>query len=254
MTRAELRTLVVDDEAPARRRLRTLLAGESNVVLVGECPDGPAAVDAIAVLRPDLLFLDVQMPEMNGFDVLRAVGANAVPALVFVTAYDQYALQAFDAHALDYLLKPFTNTRFREMLERARRWVAAHGEDRLHRRLEDLLSSTTRAPRARIPVRSGDRVTLLDPSEIEWLEGAGNYVRIHTAGQQHLVRQTLRSLGERLDPGSFLRIHHSRIVNVDRVRELRAWGHGEYVVILKDGTRLQSSRTYAEALRRLVES
>jgi len=252
VTGSAIRVLIVDDEAPARRRLRTLLAREGDVSLIGECVDGPSAVSAIRSLHPDLLFLDIQMPEMNGFEVLRLVGLDAVPVVVFVTAYDQYALQAFDAHAFDYLLKPFGNARFRETLARVRRLLMANGDRMMRQRLEALLEGTSVADYGRIAVKSTDRVTLLQPSEIDWIEGAGNYVRIHAAGAQHLVRDTLKGMADRLDPRHFIRIHHSRIVNLDRIRELRPWDHGEFIVVLRDGTRLQSSRNYSDTLRTLI--
>jgi two-component system, LytTR family, response regulator len=254
MTTTPIRALIVDDEAPARRRLRTLLAREPDVTLVGECADGPAAVQSIRELHPNLLFLDVQMPEMSGFDVLRAVGIDAVPAVVFVTAYDRYALQAFEAHALDYLLKPFANQRFRDTLDRVRAVLARADDHAFRRRLEALLAGAA-APAAagRIAVRTADRVIFVGHDEIDWIEGAGNYVRIHAAGTQHLVRDTLKSMSDRLDPQRFLRVHHSHIVNVDRIRELRPWSHGEYIIVLADGTRLASSRSYSETLRRLVD-
>jgi two-component system LytT family response regulator len=247
-----IRTLIVDDEAPARRRVRTLLAREPDVELIGECADGPAAIDAIRVHHPDLLFLDVQMPEMNGFEVLRAVGADTVRAVVFVTAYDRYALDAFDAHALDYLLKPFANARFRDALDRARRVIAREQDMDARRQIEALLARAMPA-HARIAVRSGDRITFLRPEEIDWIEGAGNYVRLHAAGESHLVRDTLKGIAARLDARVFLRVHHSHIVNVERIRELRPWSHGEYIIVLTDGTRLASSRSYSDGLRRLAE-
>jgi two-component system LytT family response regulator len=249
-----LRALIVDDEAPARRRLRSLLTRQAGVTIVAECPDGPSAVQAIRELEPDLMFLDIQMPEMNGFDVLRAVGADAVPAVIFVTAYDQYALQAFEAHALDYLLKPFANARFHEALERVRRILGNDDDRALRQRLVAFLESTRANTRTRIPIRTAERVTFVRPDEIDWIEGAGNYVRIHAGNEEHLVRDTLKGIADRLDPSTFLRIHQSYIVNVDRVKELRPWTHGEYIVILRDGTRLTSSRSYSEALRRFVET
>jgi two-component system, LytTR family, response regulator len=260
-----LRTAIVDDEAPARRRLRTLLAREPDVDLVAECADGPAAVAAIRAHRPDLLFLDIQMPEMSGFDVLAEVGTDAVPAIVFVTAYDQHALRAFDAHALDYLLKPFTNARFQDTLARARRVVARdvdralHGrtvageDDRtLHGRIAALVSDALGAAQDRIPIRAADRITFVRPADIDRIEGAGNYVRIHAGGETHVVRDSLKAMADRLDARTFLRVHHSHIVNADRIRELRPWGHGEYIIVLADGTRITSSRSYAETLRRLA--
>jgi two-component system LytT family response regulator len=249
-----IRAVIVDDEAPARRRLRTLLARETDVAVSGEAVDGPAAVQLIRERQPDLVFLDVQMPEMSGFDVLRELGMDAVPVVVFVTAYDRFALQAFDAHALDYLLKPFTNDRFRDTLARARRVLAREDDVALHRRLAALIDGLdVHAAAPRLVVKTGDRVTFLEAEAIDWIEGAGNYVRIHAGNTEHLVRDTLKAMSERLGDRRFIRVHHSHIVNVDRIRELRPWTHGEYIVVLADGTRLTSSRNYSAALRQLVE-
>jgi len=252
-----VRVVIVDDEAPARRRLRTLLRREPDMSIVAECNDGPAAVAAIREHAPHLVFLDIQMPEMSGFDVLRTVGVDAVPAVVFVTAYDRYALQAFEAHALDYLLKPFANQRFRDTLDRVRGVLAREDDRAFRRRLEALLASGSTGGGSgaahRIAVKTADRVIFVGHDEIDWIEGAGNYVRIHAAGAQHLVRDTLKSLSDRLDPQRFLRVHHSHIVNIDRIRELRPWSHGEYIIVLADGTRLASSRSYSDTLRRLVD-
>lgn len=277
---APLRVVIVDDEAPARARLRALLAREPDIAIAGECSDGPSAIEAVRASKPDLVFLDVQMPEMDGFQVLRELGADP-PGVVFVTAYDRYALRAFDAAAVDYLLKPFTNARFRDALDRARQAISARHDRTLRRRLEALLAetrtgaaapppgggqSTTHAAQhvpepgsepaglgRRIAVRGDDRIQFIEPGEIDWIEGAGNYVRLHAGGRQHLVRETLKAMARRLDPDRFLRIHNSHIVNLDRVRELRPWGHGEYIVVLQDGTRLASSRSYSADLRRLID-
>ena len=249
-----IRALIVDDEGPARKRLRTLLAREADVTLVRECVDGPSAVTSIRETRPDLVFLDIQMPEMNGFDVLREVGADAVPAVVFVTAYDRFALQAFDAHALDYLLKPFANDRFRNTLDRVRRLLAREEDHAFRHKLDALLHHAGSPAMQRIAVKTAERVIFLGPDDIDWIEGAGNYVRIHCAGTQHLVRDSLKAMSDRLGSQRFLRVHHSYIVNLDRIRELRPWNHGEYIVVLKDGTRIASSRSYSEALRRLVNT
>ena len=249
-----IRVIIVDDEMPARRRLRTLLRREPDTTIVAECSDGPAAVEAVRALSPDLMFLDIQMPEMSGFDVLRDVGLDTVPAVVFVTAYDRYALQAFDAHALDYLLKPFTNERFHDMLTRARRTLTGAADGSLQRRLESLVSAIAAPDGAhRVALKTGDRVVFVNAAEIDRVEAAGNYVRVHAGAAQHLVRDTLKGIMSRLDPQRFLRVHHSHVVNVERVRELRPWSHGEYVVVLQDGTRIASSRTYSQHLRSLVQ-
>lgn len=248
-----IRTLVVDDEAPARRRLRSLISREKDLELVGECADGPSAVQAVRELRPDLLFLDVQMPEMDGLEVLAAIGVDAVPVVIFITAYERYALQAFDAEAVDYLLKPFANARFARALERARSRLRGDRDAAISRaQLGAVLEAAERRRAARIAIKVDGRVHVLEPNAIDRVEGAGNYVRIFAHGRSHLVRNSLKEMAARLDAHRFVRIHQSHIVNLDRVVELRPWGHGEYVVVLRDGTRLNSSRTYGDALRRAL--
>lgn len=216
-----MRALIVDDEAPARRRLRTLLSRDPNVEVVGECIDGPSAVEAVTELRPDLMFLDVQMPEMDGFEVLAAIGVDAVPVIVFVTAYERYALEAFDAEAVDYLLKPFANARFARSLERARnrlRGDAAAARSRAQ--LEAVLETIGRRSGSRIAIKVDGHVHVLDSNAIDRLEGARNYVRIFAEGRRYLVRDSLKSWAARLGPYGFVRIHQSHIVNLDRVVEL----------------------------------
>jgi two-component system LytT family response regulator len=257
-----LDVLVVDDEEPARRRLRALLADVDGVGRVRDCADGPAAVAAIreavtGKTPPDLLFLDVQMPEMDGFEVLRRVGVEAVGAVIFVTAHDRYALRAFDAHAVDYLLKPYTGARFREAVAQARRFLAGDRERAAsRRRLAELLGLETilqpePEPIERLPVRAADgRIILLPVDEIRWIEGEGNYARLHTEHRSHLFRATLKELADRLADHRFLRVHHSYLVHLDRVRELRPRRRGEYLVHLDDGTRLPTSRAYTRAVKR----
>lgn len=246
-----LMALVVDDEAPARKRLRDLIAAEPGIELLAECEDGPSAVEAIRDHKPDVVFLDVQMPEMDGFDVLTAVGVGVVPWVVFVTAYDQHALAAFEVRAIDYLLKPFTLERFRQTLARVRHESGRGGAD-LAARLERLLGD--RDDRlGRVPVRHGDRIRFVPVAEVDWIEGDGNYVRLHAGTVEHRVRGTLKSFAARLANRRFVRIHQSYIVNLDRVRELQPWSHGEFVVVLEGGKRLVSSRTHSGALRRLLE-
>lgn len=242
-----LRVLLVDDEAPARRRLRRLLSAERDVTIVGECGDGASALEAVARMRPDLVFLDVQMPAQNGFDVLQALPARA-PAILFVTAFDRYALRAFDVHAVDYLLKPFTAERFRTALDRARERLAAKTRDDGVHRLADALR---RRPTylARIAVRSAARTIFVDVASIDWMDAADNYVRLHVRGREYLARDTLASLEAQLDPDRFARIHRSAIVQVDRVVETRPVSHGDAEIRLRDGTRLAVSRTWREALQ-----
>ena len=247
-----MRTLIVDDEPLARERLRTLLRDEPDIELIGECADGKEAVSAIQGKNPELLFLDVQMPEMDGFAVLEAVGPERVPAVVFVTAYDRYALRAFDVHALDYLLKPFDRERFQKALERARAQVGERGKlgDRLLAFLKDIKEEPKRPER--FVIKSAGRVFFLRADEIDWVEAAGNYVQLHVGSATHLMRETMGGLETRLDPEKFVRIHRSAIVQVDRIKEMQPAFHGDYIVILQDGTRLNLSRSYREKLQALL--
>lgn len=252
---ATIRALVVDDEPLARERVCDLLAREADVRVVGECANGREAVEVIERERPDLVFLDVQMPELDGFGVLERVAPARLPFVIFVTAYDEYAVKAFEVHALDYVLKPFDRERFREALERARREIARSGEDgaiegRLLALLQDLAD---RKPHLdRLVIKSGGRVSFLRTEDVDWIEAAGNYVELHVGRDSHLLRETMNKLESRLDPQRFLRIHRRLIVNVERIRQLEGVTHGEYVVVLKDGTKLSSSRGYREGLQRLL--
>ena len=243
-----LRTLIVDDEAPARRRIRRLLAGEPGVTIAGECGDGESAVASILSLRPDLVFLDVQMPERDGFAVVRALPPGPLPAILFVTAYDQYALRAFDVHAVDYLLKPFTGERFRTAVARARERIERRSADPGLAQLAETLRSRP-VFLTRLPVRTAGRTVFVDLSAVDWLEAADNYVRLHVRQREYLVRETLGALETQLDPDRFVRIHRSAIVQADRVAELRPTSHGDAELLLRDGTRLAVSRTFRERLR-----
>ena len=244
------RALIVDDEPLARKRIRRMLSGESDVTVVGECADGVSAVSAINNLSPDLVFLDVQMPEMNGLDVIRAVGTHRLPALIFVTAYDTYMLQAFDAEALDYLLKPFDPMRFRDTLQRVRRRLGGTGSDTLSEQIRQLASRFGAEPKylQRLVVKTEDRVLLLNVGEVDWLEAAGNYVCVHAGKQSHIVRDSLGHIESRLDPAHFARIHRSTVVNLDRIRELRPHWHGDSRIVLHSGQVLPLSRRYRETL------
>ena len=246
-----IKTLVVDDEPLARERVISLLKDEEGIELLGECRDGQEAIAAIKGLAPDLVFLDVQMPGADGFQVLNAVGVDHMPVVVFVTAYDQHALRAFDVRALDYLLKPFDRERFRETLLRARTQIEQQDTGDLGRRLLALVKDLRPAPPKtdRVVVKSGGRLFFLKTDEIDWIEAAGNYAKLHVGAQSHLLRETMISLEARLDPERFVRIHRSRIVNMERVQELQPWFNGEYVVILRSGTRLTLSRGYREKLQ-----
>jgi two-component system LytT family response regulator len=246
----KIRTLIVDDEPLGRERIRTLLREDAEVEVVGECADGRQAIAAVERLKPDLLFLDVQMPEMDGFAVVDAMAAQHMPAIIFVTAYDRYAVQAFEVHALDYLLKSFDRERFQSAVARAKQEIRRSREGALNERLagllEDLESRKQRA--TRVVIKSAGRIFFLPVEEIDWVEAADNYVRIHAGAEAHLVRETLQSLEGRLDPARFLRIHRSTIVNLDRIRELQPMFHGDYAVRLRDGTELTLSRNYREKL------
>jgi two-component system LytT family response regulator len=259
---APIRALIVDDERLARARLRALLGEVArDVEVVGECAAGDDAVAAVGALSPQLVLLDVQMPGLDGFDVVRAVGARRMPAVVFVTAFDQYALKAFDVHAVDYLLKPVLAERLAEALERVRARLGGAGapsappDDGPARRLEALLEQLAHrdAYLERVVVRVQERFLVIRTADVDWLEGADNYVRIHAARRAYLLRGTLAGMEERLDPRRFLRIHRSTIINLDRVREFQLWFQGEYVVTLTDGTRLNVSRGYRNKLLELVD-
>jgi two-component system LytT family response regulator len=244
------RVLIADDEPLARERLRMLLAGERWIEIVGEPHDGPSTIDAIERLQPDLVFLDVQMPGATGFDVINAIGAERMPFVIFVTAYDRYALRAFDVHALDYLLKPFDRERFQQALARARQQFERRSPGDLERKLlqlmQDLKPHQQRVER--FVIKAGGRVFFVRADEIDWVEAAGNYVKLHVGGEAHLFRETMNALESQLDPDLFFRVHRSHIVNIERVRELQPWFNGEYVVILRDNTRLRLSRGYREKL------
>ena len=252
-----LRTLVVDDEPLARERVRMMLGMHDDVAVVGEYGDGQQAIDAIRLHRPDLVFLDVQMPGVDGFGVLRALEGEVLPYVVFVTAYDQYALKAFEVHALDYVLKPFNAERFTQALQRARAAIVTRGDqessvDKDH--LRSLVASLTAEQREkqRIVVKSSGRVFFVKVDDIDWIEAEGNYVRLHMGAQSHLLRETMKGMESVLDTSQFIRIHRSTIVNADRIRELQPLFHGEYAVILRDGTRLVASRGPDNRLKKLL--
>ncbi len=247
----KIRVLLADDEPLARERLASLLSAEPDVDLVAQARDGEEAVMGVHDYSPDLVFLDVQMPQMSGFDVIEAVGTERMPPVVFVTAYDQHALKAFQVRALDYLLKPFDRERFSEALQRARHQIARDESGDLGRRLLALVKDLRRdQPKSdRLVVKSGGRLFFLRADEIDWVEAAGNYVRLHVGAASHLLRETMTAIEGRLDPEKFFRIHRSRIVNMERIQELQPWLNGEYAVLLRTGTRLTLSRGCRERLQ-----
>lgn len=251
--RGELRTLIVDDEPLGREAVRLALSREPDIRIVGECADGDEAIEAIERLSPDLVFLDIQMPRTDGFDVIRAIGPERMPAVVFVTGYDEHALPAFELHALDYVLKPFDRDRFTGTLNHVRRFLERGLDAALRERLRELLESTATDPARtrytkRIMVRVRNRVRVVAVDEVDWFESAGNYVRIRTADDAFLVRRTLSSLVDALDPSRFARIHRSTIVNLDRISELRPVPGGDFLAVLKDGRKLRVSRAYRDVL------
>jgi two-component system LytT family response regulator len=246
----KIRTLVVDDEPMARERVRSLLAGQPDIEVVGECIDGSQAVAAIDRLSPELVFMDVQMPVLDGFEVLRAVSPEHMPLVVFTTAYDEYALRAFEVHALDYLLKPFDSQRFYSTLDRARERLERQRAGELGKKLlamvQDLKPEAPQ-PAERLVVKSGGRIFFVRVDEIDWIEAAGNYVRLHVNGDTHLFRETMNAIERRLD-SRFVRIHRSHIVNADRIKELLP-SDGEHTVVLQSGVRLTLSRGYKGRLQ-----
>jgi two-component system LytT family response regulator len=250
-----IRTLIVDDEPPARNKIRTFLESEEDFEVVGECGSGTEAVAAIEDSAPDLVFLDVQMPGADGFAVIETVGAAQMPATVFVTAFDQYAVKAFDFHAVDYLLKPFDRARFREALAQICSQLERSDASRLNQQLSLLLEDLKRAETysERLAVKTTSGVGFLKTDEIHWVDAAGNYVRLNTGnGEAHLLRETLTALARRLDPNRFVRVHRSTIVNVEHIRELRAQTHGEHLIIMESGQRLTLSRGYRDRVHDLI--
>ena len=247
----KLRTLIVDDELPARKKIRAFLAEHPEFQVVGECADGEQAVAAISTHKPDLIFLDVQIPGRNGFEVLDAVPAKSSPAVIFVTAFDRYAVRAFEVRALDYLLKPFNKARFSEAVHRFQeRKNRPKGNDH-KQELKEALQEIQRESRdnERIAIKSGSRTVFLRKGMIEWIEAQGDYVKLHAGKESHLLRETMAAAAERLDPNRFVRIHRSRIVNLDHVREVRPLWGGDYSVLMRDGTELTMSRTYRVAFQ-----
>ena len=259
MTAADMRVLIVDDEPVARQRLRRLLSEMEGVELIGECKNGRDAVAKITDDRPDLVLLDVQMPMMDGFAVLRSIREDAMPIVIFVTAFDQHATAAFDVHALDYVVKPVEAERFRVAVERARRQLSIESTVERHQRLIELLreqsgdlpassvpaTNGTRRPQ-RLLINEDGRRFFVAVADIDWIEAYGNYVRLHVGAKTHLLRATMSHVESSLDPSQFGRIHRSSIVNLLAVREIQPWFSGEHIVILKDGTKLKLSRNYRD--------
>jgi len=243
--------MIVDDEDLARERLRTLLSKDTDIEIVGESASGKEAIATIKKESPDLVFLDVQMPEGDGFTVLKNIDLHKMPIVVFVTAYDQYAVKAFDVHALDYLLKPFDRGRFERALIRAKSEVVLRNSTNVNQKLLSLLEHIESAKKQhldRILVKSAGKVFFLKFDEIDWVESAGNYVKLHVGHESHLLRETMGEMERKLGDGQFVRIHRTTIVNLDRIKEVQPWFNGEYIVLLHDGTKLTASRGYKKKL------
>jgi len=255
-----LRVVVADDERLARQKMRTLLESEPNITLVAECQDGRQTVSAINCFHPDLLLLDIQMPDLDGFQVLGEISPREMPAVIFTSAYDQYAIRAFEAHALDYLLKPFDKDRLHTAIQRARIELAkSENRDMTHKLLELLshirsgASTATADSQDRLVIKAKGRVIFLDLEEIDWVEAAANYVRLNVGKESYLLRETISRTSERLDPNQFIRIHRSTIVNVRKIKELIPVNSGEYIVVLRNGKELSCSRGYRAFLQKVIE-
>jgi two-component system, LytTR family, response regulator len=250
----KVRTLIVDDELLARERLRQLLAAEPEIEITGECSDGNAAVEAIQTKRPDLIFLDVQMPELDGFGVLEAIEADPAPVVVFVTAHDKFALRAFEVHAVDYLLKPFDRERFKTALDRALDRVKHREGANAAQQAQATMIAELRPPSKpleRLAVKTGGKVIFVKVGDIDYIESAHNYVELHVEKQSHLLRETLNAIEARLPADKFVRISRSVIVNIERVKELQPLFYGEYTVTLHNGVRLTLSRRFRDKLQQL---
>jgi two-component system, LytTR family, response regulator len=258
-TDAVIRTIIADDERLAREKLRIFLAAEANVKLVAECSDGEKTVSAIRTHGADLLVLDIQMPGMDGFQVLNELSPEEMPVVIFTSAYDQYAIRAFEAHALDYLLKPFDQDRLHHAIERARMELNKSQDREITHRILDLLSQVKSemlpAPptQGRLVIRAKGRIVFLNLAEIDWIEASANYVRLNVGKESHLYRETIGRISERLNPNHFVRVHRSTIVNVRKIKELIPVNSGEYIVVLNNGKELSCSRSYRAALESMIE-
>jgi two-component system, LytTR family, response regulator len=249
-----VRALIVDDEPLARRGVVLRLREFRDVEIIGECSDGPSAVEKILELSPDIVFLDVQMPGMDGFDVLRALPRENLPGVIFLTAYEQHAVRAFEVHALDYILKPVDDARFAAAVSRARKLLDSVLKVTMAERVLQMIEKTSGKFASRFAVRTGSRIQVVLVEDIEWIAAAGDYTELHANGRTHLLRETMTSLEQKLDPAMFLRIHRSRIVRKSSILELRAIDNREFTVRLSDGSQHRSSRTYADRVEGWLSS
>jgi two-component system, LytTR family, response regulator len=249
-----IRVLIVDDEPLARKRLRELLKDDHEIAVIGECANGASTISATRELAPDLIFLDVQMPGIDGLAVSETFDGKDSPLVIFVTAFEQYAVRAFDVQAVDYLLKPFDRARFTHALLRAKERLREKRRDDVNLQILGLLSEIKDKPQYldRLVIKNNDRVFVLKTDEIDWIEAEGNYVRIHFGKQSSLLRETLTRLTAQLDPRKFPRIHRSRLVNIDRIQELQPWSHRDWRIILRNGAELRLSRNYRDQLSQLL--
>jgi two-component system LytT family response regulator len=251
-----IRTIIADDERLARKKLRILLGSEAGVQIIAECQDGRQTIAALQTHKPDLLFLDIRMPDLDGFQVLENIPAAEMPVVIFTTAFDQYAIRAFEAHALDYLLKPFDQERLHRGIDRVRAELLKVHDHNLTHRILDLLAerkSEPPHPDGRMVIKAGGRIVFLVMDEIDWIEAAANYVKLNVGRDSYLLREGIGRVSERLDSSQFVRIHRSIIVNVRRIRELQPCDSGEYIAVLKNGKELSCSRGYRPQLQRLIE-
>jgi two-component system LytT family response regulator len=249
-----IRTIIVDDVDLARERIKILL-GDAEIEIVAECANGREAIKAISSLKPELVFLDIQMPKISGFEVVETIGVEVMPVVIFVTAYDEFALRAFEINAVDYLLKPFDEARLKKAVARAKREIeqqtlAGEMEEKLRRLLKEVRTEPKYLKR--IPVKSARDTTLVLTEEIDWINSAGHYLELHAGGEKHLIREQLSRLEAKLDPEKFVRIHRSTIVNLDSIKSLHPLFNGDHIVVLKNGRKLNSSRTYHENLIALL--
>ncbi len=252
MTKSEIKALIVDDEFLGRERIRSLLTEHADIKIAGECVNGREAIEAIRNLKPDLVFLDVQMPKIDGFDVVQIIGAENMPAVIFITAYDEYAIRAFEINAVDYLLKPFDEERFEKALARAKREIQTQELlTEIKGNLRKSLKEVRTEPQflKRIPVKSASGTTFVPTEEIDWISASGHYLELHIGNETHLIRERLSVMETKLDPQIFMRIHRSTIVNLDRIKSLHPMFNGDQLVILKNGRKLNLSRNYYDRLK-----
>ncbi len=250
MSEEKIKTLIIDDEPPARSVIRKMLAEDSGIEIVGECSNGIEALKACEKFSPDLLFLDIQMPEMNGFELIESFDGDAIPAFIFVTAYDQYAVRAFEVSAVDYLLKPFDFERLELAVEKAKANLAEKSGEERNERVLKLLEQLNKRDETlkRFVIKNNGRVFFVAAEEVDWIESDGNYLLLHTSNKKHIIRETMKNIESKLDPDKFFRIHRSTIVNIERIKEFQVHFNEKHLVILNDGTELILSRRYRDKL------